>query len=130
MFHSHGDHKVQFDDGILTVEARGPFNNEQIALYHTELHSILKRITGPWVQLNILHQDCLFTPEGEKTMSANIKMRKDFGICAIAVVFVVKSASSIVEQQLGRMYAQYDIPYACFENSEDAIIWLRQHLIK
>jgi len=130
MFDTHGDHSVQFDGKILTVEARGPFNNEQIALYHAELNAILQDITGPWAQLNILHQDCLFTPQGEKNMSANIKMRKDIGVCAIAVVFAEDCASSIVEQQLGRMYAVYDIPYACFENTEDAIIWLRNHLPK
>lgn len=129
MFNTHGEHMLKFDDSILTVEARGPFNNEQIALYHAELHSILKRTTAPWAQLNILHQDCLFTPEGEKSMSENIKMRKDLGICAIAVVFV-DGATSIVEQQLGRMYAQYDIPYACFDNTEDATIWLRKCLVR
>jgi len=130
MFNSHGEHTVRFDDGILTVEARGPFNNEQITLYHSQLHSILKRIKTPWAQLNILHQDCLFTPEGEKNMSENIKMRKDFGLSAIAVVFVVEGANSIVEQQLGRMYAQYDIPYACFDNTEEATLWLRKFLVE
>lgn len=128
MFYSHGEHKVDFHDNILTVSAKGPFNSQQILIYQGKIESILQAVSAPWAQLNILHQDCLFTPEGEKDLCASLKIRKDRGICAIAVVFVEDSYTAIVEEQLGRMYAMHDIPYGIFDETVEAELWLREQL--
>ena len=130
MFQTHGEHKVLFDDNILTVHAKGPFNSEQISIYQNKIESELQGRSAPWAQLNILYEDCLYPPEGEKTLHASLKTRKDIGICAIANVFVEGSYTFIVEQQLGRMYALHDIPYACFDGIENATIWLREQINK
>lgn len=129
MFHSHGEHKVTLNGSILTVEARGPFNIEQIAVYEQALTDALKEVTKPWAQLNILYRDCLFTPEGEQELSHSIKMRKHLGVCAIAVVFVEEESNSIAELQLGRMYGKYEIPFGCFATVEKAEAWLQEQLL-
>ena len=128
MFYSHGEHKVDFHDNILTVSAKGPFNSQQILIYQGKIESILQAVSAPCAQLNILHQDCLFTPEGEKDLCASLKIRKDRGICDIAVVFVEDSFTAIVEEQLGRMYAMHDIPYGIFDETVEAKLWLREQL--
>jgi hypothetical protein len=130
MFHTHGEHKLQFDEGILTVEARGPFNIEQIDYYKAALLSELENVSKPWAQLNTLHEDCLFTPQGEEEMYSTIKLRKDTGICAVAVFFIDGKPNSIAEQQLKRMYAIHDINYKCFKLKNEATAWLREQISK
>ena len=130
MFHTHGEHKLQLDGNILTVEARGPFNIEQIDHYRNALLSELENINQPWGQLNELHQDCLFTPQGEEEMYSTIKLRKDTGICAVAIYFIDGQPNSIAEQQLRRMYAVHNISYQCFKQKEQAVVWLKEQISK
>ncbi len=130
MFHTHGEHKLQLDGDILTVEANGPFNVEQIDCYRAALLSELENVSKPWGQLNTLHQDCLFTPQGEEELFSTIKLRKDTGICAVANYFVDDGANSIAEEELRRIYAIHDINYKCFKQKEQAIAWLKEQISK
>ncbi len=130
MFHTHGEHKLQLNGNILTVEARGPFNIEQVDYYKNALQNELGNIKQPWGQLNKLHQDCLFTPQGEEEMYSTIKLRKDTGICAVAIFFVDGKPNSIAEQQLRRMYAIHDIKYRCFKKKTEATAWLKEQISK
>lgn len=130
MFHAHGEHSVSLTDDILTVEAKGPFNIEQIACYQEALKSVLSDVKPPWAQLNLLHKDCLFTPQGEKDLADSIQLRKDYGLCAIAVVFVDSGLHTIAEQQLKKVYSEHNINYDCFDNKEQALKWLKQQIAK
>ncbi|OUS39434.1 hypothetical protein A9R01_01600 ['Osedax' symbiont bacterium Rs2_46_30_T18] len=128
MYPAHGLHKIELKDNILTVEARGPFNDEQVQNYQAQLQHTLGNICGPWGQLNLLHQDCLFTPQAERAMYQTIEFRKQRGVCAIAVVFITPGPNSITEQQLTRIYQHFNIAHAYFINENDALIWLNTQL--
>ena len=128
MYSAHGLHKIEFKDNILTVEARGPFNDQQVQKYQAQLQDALAEVCGPWGQLNLLHQDCLFTPQAELQMHQATELRKRRGICAIAVVFINGGQNSIVEQQLSRIYQQCHIPHGYFSDADAATAWLKAQL--
>jgi len=121
---AHGVHRIEFKDKILTVEAKGPFNEQQVQNYQAQLQKVLSKIKGQWGQLNLLHQDCIFTPQAEREMYHTIKLRKQCGVCAIAVVFVDTEPTGIVEKQLTRLYQQFNIVHAYFIDEDAALDWL------
>jgi len=126
---AHGVHRIEFKDKILTVEAKGPFNEQQVQNYQAQLQEVLSEIKGHWGQLNLLHQDCIFTPQAEREMYQTIKLRKQFGVCAIAVVFVDTARTAIVEQQLTRLYRQFNIVHAYFIDTDAALVWLEAQVV-
>ncbi|EPJ52201.1 MAG: hypothetical protein OFPI_14760 [Osedax symbiont Rs2] len=128
MYSAHGLHKIELQDNILTVEARGPFNDQQVQKYQAQLQGALANVSGPWGQLNLLHRDCLFTPQAELQMYQATELRKRRGICAIAVVFINGGQNSIVEQQLSRIYQQCNIPHGYFSDADTATAWLKVQL--
>ena len=125
---AHGLHRIEFKDKILTVEARGPFNEQQVQNYQAQLQKVLSKVQGQWGQLNLLHQDCIFTPQAEREMYHTIKLRKQRGVCAIAVVFIDTARTGLVEKQLTRLYQQFDIDHAYFTDVDAATVWIKEQL--
>ena len=121
---AHGLHRIEFKDKFLTVEARGPFNDQQVQNYQAQLQEVLSKVKGHWGQLTLLHQDCIFTPQAEREMYHTIKLRKQRGVCAIAVVFIDTAPTGLVEQQLTRLYQQFNIMHAYFIDADAALVWL------
>ncbi|EPJ52200.1 MAG: hypothetical protein OFPI_14750 [Osedax symbiont Rs2] len=125
---AHGLCNIEFKDSILTLEVTGPFNEQHVQNLQCQLQKALLNVDSPWGQLTLLHQDCIFTPQAEQEMYHTVKLRKQRGICAIAVVFVNKVRTMIIERQLTRIYQQFDIDHAYFIDADTAAVWIKEQL--
>ena len=63
-------------------------------------------------------------------MYHTVKLRKQRGICVIAVVFVNKVRTRIIEQQLTRLYQQFAIDHAYFTDADTATVWIKVQLAR
>ena len=125
---AHGLCKIEFKDNILTLEVTGPFNEQHVQNLQCQLKKALSNVDSPWGQLTLLHQECIFTPQAEQEMYATVELRKQRGICAIAVVFVDKVRTIIIEQQLTRIYQKFDIDHAYFIDADAATVWIKEQV--
>lgn len=123
-FTPHGEYRILSEDNMLFVEAKGPFNLEVVNNYSTDMAKAVKKMVAPWTQLVILHQDGLFTPEAEREMYNTIKLRKELGLSASAIVIIGATARFAMEMQISGLYQQLQVVHQYFDTEKDARDWL------
>lgn len=126
IFEKHGIYRIETANGILIVDATGPFNEELIAAYHRDLEISIGELekTGNWGQIVILHDLSVFTPEAEQALIASVASRAQRGLTASAIIADTKYFA--VKRQITKIYESACIPHHFFNNVVDATVWLGQ----
>ncbi|EPJ51551.1 MAG: hypothetical protein OFPI_17070 [Osedax symbiont Rs2] len=126
MFIAHGEYRVDIQQNLLIVEAKGPFNKEVVKQYALEMQHAVQKMQSPWGQLIIMHQDSLFTPEAEKLMHKSARARKLSGLYACAIVLVETTVRFAIEHQVSNIYRRADIAHDFFDCEQQARAWLQE----
>jgi len=126
MFIPHGAYRVDIQENLLVIEAKGPFNKEVVKQYSLDLANAVQKMQAPWGQLIIMHQDSLFTPDAENLMHKSARARKLFGLYASAIVLVETTVRFAIEHQVSNIYRRADIAHDFFENEQQARTWLQE----
>jgi len=124
-FAPHGEYRIVNEKNMLLVEAKGPFNSEIVANYAADMELAVQQVVAPWVQLIILHQEALFTPDAERQMYRTISKRKALGMSASAIVIIGASARFAIELQISGIYNDLQVRHQYFDNQKAARDWLK-----
>ncbi|WP_100644673.1 hypothetical protein [Alteromonas facilis] len=122
-FCKHGTYSIRFDSNKVFVEATGPFNLELVQDYKLKIEECISALEPcPWGQIITLNELSLFTPEAESALIFGLKLRKERGLKACAIV--AKSPFRIVLQQIDKIYSEAEIKHKTFKNERDAVYWV------
>lgn len=125
-FSCHGIYEVKVEDGILFVDATGPFNEELINSYRQAIEKCIQIVEAhSWNQIIVLHDMSLFTPEAELALTESLINRKSRKLNASAVVFVDIEGEIIIKQQMSKAYNTAKVQHEYFTSIEEAKIWLQ-----
>ena len=130
-FIQHGSYRIDIVDGILLVDATGPFNEELVELFDLDLRYYVEKLNGSqWVELAVLRMESAYTPDALHTLSQSIKWRVNQGMCAIAILFVDATARSLAEHQLTHTFKKYpELHFEFFTSQPKAMMWCKKHHI-
>lgn len=123
-FEEHGTFQVKVENGILFVDATGPFNKELVTKYRSALddcYQVLKNTH--WHQIITLHKTSLFTPEAATELTESLKYRKKIQLDRCAVV-IKSEIENIVKDQMSRCYDTARVTHQYFDALEDAKAWV------
>ena len=127
-FKEHGIYSITVTGRLMTVDSSGPYNDEALKHYMRDLQlavtSFQKR---PWLQLNLVHDFSVFTPEAEKMLENSMRYRKEMGMIASAIVLLDVQGKPLIIHQLTRCCKNAGINYAFFEDIPAAQAWLTEH---
>ncbi len=124
MFLPHGEYRIELDNNVMLVEAKGPFNIEVVKQYSQQVAATLRQLVLLWGQVVILHQNSLFTPEAEQLMYKTVKDRKEHGLVASAVIINGSASQFIIEQQVAQIYQASKVSYRFFDDECEARAWV------
>ena len=113
-------------DRVLFVDATGPFNEAVINRYQRELIASVEALSPePWGMILTLHNESLFTPETEAELIKVIQWRMAFGMTKVGLLTTHIASSDEVKAQMTRMYVAAGVVHAFFDDSNDALDWLK-----
>lgn len=122
-FEKHGVYTIEVNDGVLLVDATGPFNDELVRDYHRALETAIGQLEGqPWGQIIVLHDLSLLTPDAEKSLMVSLRSRKLRGLVVCAVV--CDSPYFSVKSQFGRIYQDVGMAHGFLPSIEAAKQWV------
>ena len=128
MFIAHGEYQVFKKDQLCIIESRGPFNAEMVCKYSLEVDKVTAQMPEVWGQIVVMHQDSLFTPQAEVSMSDAIFSRRQRGLLVSAVIISDSQVRMNIEAQVSNIYDRAGINYAFFEQISGAEQWALQQL--
>lgn len=127
--HPHGSYSLNFENDILHVEARGPFDKELMEKYHNDMQMILTNRKGsPWATLVQYHGNGIFTPDAESALVELTKYRAKKGMVANATVFHKSVHNELQQMQLSRVYQAANVRFHVFSEAKSAKNWLTKFL--
>jgi len=130
MFLPHGEYSIELEDQLLIVNAKGPFDEEIVLEFATELETMASKMPTTWGQLNIIHKNALLTPDAEQQMSALVQRRHEMGMVAIAMLLVDTKEQLTFKNQIARIYQHHQVVHRFFVNEVDAKQWLQRTITK
>lgn len=123
-FEEHGTFKVRVENGILLVDATGPFNKELVTKYRDALDDCYQTLRNTrWHQIITLYQTSLFTPEAAIELTESLKYRKKIQLDRCAVV-IKSEIKNIVKDQMSRCYDTACVTHQYFDALEEAEEWI------
>lgn len=123
-FDEHGTFEVKVNNGVLLVDATGPFNKELVTKYRRALERCYSELKNTrWHQIIILRQLSLFTPEAADELTKSLKYRKQLQLDRCAVV-IKSEIKNIVKDQMSRCYNKAMVTHEYFDRIEDAQEWV------
>jgi len=126
---AHGHYQLNFQDNILYVEARGPFNKEVLQNYHQDMKDIIqKNKTKNWGVLAVFYGNSILTPEAESALIKVTKYRAKNGMIAHANVFKESIHADLQQTQFSRIYQTAKVHSHFFSDEQSAKNWLSQYL--
>lgn len=128
LFIPHGEYRVEVQNNILLIEARGPFNKEVVTAYTADVLQALEQMEPPWGQVIVLHQDSVFTPEAESQLAKKVAQSKALGLVASGVVILNTQIEFVIKQQLSQVYKQSDVLHNYFDAEDAARSWVVDEL--
>lgn len=126
VFEKHGEYKLEIKDGVLIVDATGPFNDEVVISYQNDLETCIRELEDRcWGQVVTLRELSLFTPDAEQSLINSLGLRKARGLKFSAVV--CDSPYSLVRMQISRIYDGAGILHKFFESESSALSWINEY---
>jgi len=124
-FIQHGNFHIDITDGVLVVDATGPFNQELIEQFNKDLSQYVDQLCDTeWVELAVLRLESAYTPDALQELSKSIQWRVSKGMRAIAILFVDPSARILSEHQLTHTFKKYPLlEFAYFDSKQAATDW-------
>ncbi|MGB1236981.1 MAG: hypothetical protein ACPG4U_02150 [Pseudomonadales bacterium] len=129
MFVSHGEFVIELKADYLRVDACGPFNQEAVEHYAAQIEQLHAQLPARWGQLNVMHDNCLYTPQAQRVLNELTQRRVALGLCCLAFVIPGLNSKGFMHQQLEDSYANSAVEYAFFDDVVSAQQWLEQHLL-
>ena len=124
---SHGTHTIKTAGKVLIVDVSGPFNEESVKEYQTDLESFVERLSStPWALCGIFRNQGLLTPDAEASLIEVTRWRKERGMAVISVVLKDVKEPTILKAQMNRIYSVADIQCGYFDKMSDALSWLTE----
>ncbi len=121
----HGTYSIELINRVLFVDATGPFNEDAVKNYSTDLKVFTEKLAPePWALCAVFRNESLFTPEAEDQLTAVTEWRKEMGMKAVAIIFNEIKGLNILKAQMERIYRRADVPYSFFYDNAEAFSWL------
>ena len=80
--------------------------------------------TTHWAQLNIINQNCLYTPDAEKKLHALTVLKSQNGLKFVAVIFNECLCEMVLEEKIKNFYQSQGVVCQFFINENEAMQWL------
>lgn len=128
-FESHGKVNVEFDSGILVISATGPWNFELIEEYREKVGQFRAEIIkNKWVVLLVVDGEPVFVPEAKKLLVKSIVIDKSVNRHATAIVVNSKEYAQLSKHMFHQIYSEAGELFDFFENTNQALIWLKKEI--
>lgn len=125
MFSIHGEFVIKVCGNTMFIDAAGPFNEEMVELYKTEIEFSFKQIKAiTWNQVITLNGLSLFIPKAEQELTKSIKIRKSNGLTHCAIVLFNVEGKSLITDQFTRCYQRAEVIIRFFDTMQEAKEWI------
>jgi hypothetical protein len=131
LFDQHGDYviDVDLDVRLLSVKAKGPFNDVLATHYFNDIRNNVQKFNGKkWVQLISFSGLSAFIPEAESIIISQLDWKIKNDLVAIALVLQEMEGLSLVNSQMLRIFQSSNVEYSFFTSNIEATEWLLQKL--
>ncbi|MBD8525108.1 hypothetical protein [Pseudomarimonas arenosa] len=129
-FAPHGSSIFEFDNQVLLLRSRGPFNAEHVRAVMAAYESAAERMRqgGPWATINVIFESMLLTADGIEAMGESAQRSRELGRCAAAYVVPQEvEGRSMIISALQKVCAGV-LPIAFFTELDDARSWCAQQI--
>lgn len=125
----HGRISFSVEERILYIHGEGPVNNEFFEHYKSHVQPFREQLENkPWASVIRLSGVPLFPPQGRQHILEIICTAKNQNLAATAVVIDSKEYRQSVKQFWHSIYTESVITHQFFDNTEDAVAWLKLQL--
>lgn len=125
----HGYYQIERQGSLLRLTIAEGINRELVLQYQTDMDRHVESLRGqPWGVHLIIDGNVLMTPEATETLIAITRSHQPLGRCGTAIELHHASVNAMLKAFWGNIYLASGIPYAFFENSAEAELWLQQQI--
>jgi hypothetical protein len=125
----HGYYQIERLGTLLRLTIAEGINRELVLQYQTDVAEHVEALRGQlWGVHLIIAGDVLMTPEAAEALIGITRSHQPLGRCGTAIELRNTSVSGLLKAFWGNIYQASGIPYAFFESSAEAELWLHEQI--